>query len=375
MKVIQLVNGRDTGGAMTHILALLKGFSSSVQVVLVTLNEGPVTLTGREMGLEVHCLDGSLFSQYFQLSKIIRNSKDLALVHTHGSRANLLAGLFSFRRTVPIVTSIHSDYMLDYDETLLRRLVFKPMSQWALKLTSYQIAISEGIKTLLISRGFKAENMYSVYNGLDFSKYEPTMSQEQFMADYKVPYFEGVCYVGIVTRFHPVKGLDVFIKAAAQICEVDPSIIFLIAGSGEAKAKGYYQQLVDATGQSARIIMLGFIRPISNMIQLLDVNVLTSHSETFPYALLEGGYFGVPAISSRVGGVAELITHNETGLLFEDSNVDQLVEQINRLSKDAELRERLGKALQIRVKSEHTHVKMADAYQGIYTHIIGRWKK
>ncbi len=375
MKVLQIVNGRDTGGAMTHILALLKGFDSAVQVVVVTLNEGPVTLAGRELGMEVHSLEGKIGSQLVELSRIVHESKGIQLIHTHGSRANLLGGLYGLKHSVPIVASVHSDYMLDYDETVIRRMIFKPMSKFALKSTTYQITISEGIKSLLISRGFKADRLYAVYNGIDFSCYESTMSKQQFIKEHQIPQFDGVRYIGIVTRFHPVKGLDIFIKAAERLCARNDKVIFLIAGSGEAKARAYYQQLVDNTKCRDRIKMLGFVRPITNMLQLLDINVLTSHSETFPYALLEGGYLGVAAVSSRVGGVSELITEGQTGLLFEDSHVDQLVGCMETLLTDEELRVRLGQALEARVCSEHTHIKMAEAYQKIYTHIIGRWKK
>lgn len=375
MKVIQLVNGPDTGGAMTHILSLLNGFGSSIEIVLVSLNEGPITRAARELGLEVYSLDGNLLSQYVYFSLLMKKLNNVDLIHTHGSRANLVGGLFGRVHHHPVASSVHSDYQLDYDETLLRRMVFKPLSAVALRLTTYQITISQGIKQLLMQRGFKESRLYHVYNGLDFSTYVPTLSKQDFMDSFNIPQGDNLKYVGILTRYHPVKGLDVFIDGAAKVCEERNDVVFLIAGGGDQKAKRHYQQLIDATGYSSRILMLGFIKPVCNMLQVLHINALTSHSETFPYALLEGGYYGIPAISSKVGGVSELIIHNETGLLFSDGDTEGFKQSVVSLLEDEGKRSYLGQALQNRIITEHTHVKMADAYKEIYTHIIGRWKR
>lgn len=375
MKVVQLVNGPDTGGAMTHILSLLNGFGTSIEIVMVSLNEGPITKAAREMGLEVYSLNGNLLNQYVYFSLLMKKIKDVDLIHTHGSRANLVGGLFGRVHHRPVATSVHSDYQLDYDETLLRRMVFKPLSALALRLTTYQITISQGIKQLLVQRGFKADKLYHIYNGLDFSTYVPTLSKQDFLDSFNIPQAENLRYVGILSRYHPVKGLDVFIDGAARVCKEREDAVFLIAGGGDQKLKRHYQQMIEASGFSNRILMLGFIKPVSNMLQILHINTLTSHSETFPYALLEGGYFGIPAISSKVGGVSELITHDETGLLFADGDGEGFKQSVVSLLQDAEKRNQLGQALQNRIITEHSHIKMAQAYKEIYTHIIGRWKR
>lgn len=373
MRIVHLVNGRDTGGAMTHLLALFKGLSDKLDLTLVALNDGPVAEQAKRMGIDVRVLDGQMPHQFIALWQLFKTLDHPLLLHAHGSRANLIGGLYGRLKRFPVVSTVHSDYALDYDETWLRRLVFMPLSFVALKLTRYQISISKGIQKLLLQRGFPAENTFTVYNGLDFTGYAPTMDKAAFIEKYQIPHTGTERYVGIVTRFHPVKGLEVFIAAAIALCKDIPDVVFLIAGGGEPKYNEQYSQQIMASGFEDRIKLLGFVKPISDFYQVIDINVLTSHSENAPYALLEGGYFGIPAISSRVGGVPELITDGENGLLFADSEVPELVAHLKTLLGDVALRAAYGQALQARIQAEHTHEKMAETHMAIYMQILGRW--
>ena len=87
---------------------------------------------------------------------------------------------------------------------------------------------------------------------------------------------------------------------------------------------------------------------------MLDINVLTSLSETFPYALTEGAREHVCAVSSRVGGVPTLIRDGETGLLFEAGDHDALAAHLSALAESPAERERLGEAIYRKTKTEYS---------------------
>ena len=104
----------------------------------------------------------------------------------------------------------------------------------------------------------------------------------------------------------------------------------------------------------------------------VDINVLSSVSETFPYSLLEGAYQHCPAIASRVGGIPTLIQHGETGFLFEKGDVDSFAEYIYQLSVDETLRRTLAENLFQKAKNEFSLDRMKEVQEEAYRTILRR---
>lgn len=115
----------------------------------------------------------------------------------------------------------------------------------------------------------------------------------------------------------------------------------MIAGIGEDEKE--LKALARELEISHRVEFVGWVDDIKGFFSKVDINVLASLSETFPYSLLEGAYEHCPAIASRVGGIPALINHGENGFLFEAGDVETFGEYIYRLSVDEELRRKLAK--------------------------------
>jgi glycosyltransferase involved in cell wall biosynthesis len=373
MKILHLISGGDEGGAKTHVITLLKELSNHIDVTLVCLIEGNFAKEARKQGINVVIIEQDKRYDLNILNSIIDILKDdYDILHCHGARANFLGMLIKKRYYIPTVSTIHSDYKLDFDNSLYKKMVYTPLNYFSLKRFEYFIAITEQFKNMLVKRGFKNEKIYVSYNGISITERKQSLSRNEFLGKYNMEYEENNTYVGIVTRLHPVKGIPVFLKAAAKVLTTNDNVKFLIAGNGEKKYTDKYKQFVSDNGLEKNIIFLGFVRDIHNFYNNIDINVLTSHSESFPYALLEGGLSKKPTICSAVGGIPEMITHEETGMLFEDNKYKELAKYIEELVNDQQKRIELGEALFDRIKNNFSDKNMAKMHMQIYKHILAK---
>lgn len=124
---------------------------------------------------------------------------------------------------------------------------------------------------------------------------------------------EGDVVAGIAARLHPVKDLPLLLRGFALAAAEVPQLKLVIAGSGpEEKA---LRRLAAELGLTGRVFFPGWVDDMEGFYASVDINVLTSRSETFPYAITDGARYARPVAATRVGGIPELIRHGETGLL------------------------------------------------------------
>ncbi|MBO4992616.1 MAG: polysaccharide pyruvyl transferase CsaB [Firmicutes bacterium] len=362
MNIMLLVAGGDIGGGKTHILSLAKRLSTTNDVVVFSFRSGVLTDEAQEMGLNV------IISQNgWRAGKDIRNLLTAIdefrpdVVHCHGAKANMFGALLKLYRDVPVVTTVHSDPKLDYMGAPHKQYTYGLINELALKCMDFYMAVADRMELTLIQRGMDPQSIFTIYNGLDFSdaKTEP-----------RPPKPEGDLVVGIAARLTPVKDIGTLVRAFAKAYQRNPRLFLSIAGNGEDEAM--LRQLAKDLGVEHRVRFEGWIGNIREYFSGVDINVLSSVSETFPYSLLEGAYEHCPAIASRVGGIPTLIQHGETGFLFEPGDVDSFAEYIYQLSVDEELRRTLAENLFRKAKTEFSLDRMKEMQEEAYRTILRR---
>ena len=114
MKLIHLISGGDVGGAKTHVLSLLQGLNRTEDVHLICFMEGPFAEEARCLGIPTTVIEGSNpMAVRKRILAIIRHD-DCQLLHCHGARANMIGALVQRQARIPVISTIHSDYRLDY---------------------------------------------------------------------------------------------------------------------------------------------------------------------------------------------------------------------------------------------------------------------
>ena len=369
MKVIHLISGGDTGGAKTHVHSLLHGLSKSVDVTLVCFRDGPFAEEAAALGVDTRVFPGRFFAALGEVEKLIR-SEGFELIHSHGSRGNLAGVLLARRTHLPIVSTVHSDWKLDYLGRPLAAATYGRLNAWALRHIKYHVGVSDAMRALLIERGFRRNDTFSIYNGIDFSRAIPDTDRAAFYKRVGADIAPGDVVVGAAARLDPVKDLATLVRAVAKARETCPNVKLILAGEGAERP--HLTELAAGLGMSGALTLCGWLDDMDEFYGSIDINALTSISETFPYAITEGAAHRLPTVSTRVGGIPQLIRDGETGYLAEVGDFEALGARIAELAMSADRRRALGEALFERASRDFSIDATCREQVAVYEQILER---
>lgn len=207
-------------------------------------------------------------------------------------------------------------------------------------------------------------------NGIDTGCFVPASSND-VMLSIRAGARHVVAILGHVSE---VKGYPAFVEAAALVARAHPDCRFVAVG-GETVQPGftkYLQDRVRELGLGDRFAFLGFRTDVERVLAAVDVVVLPSLSEGFPLAILEAMACGKPVIATSVGGVPEAVADGETGLLVPPGQVGDLAQAIDRLLRNPDLCQRLGRAARDRVQRCFSVELFAARVQTLYDELLVR---
>lgn len=370
MKIIHMISGGDVGGAKTHVLSLLAGLNRTETVHLICFMEGSFAAEARQLGIPTTVIeDSNLGRTRKRILAMIRHD-GYQVIHCHGARANLMGMLVRKRAGVPVISTVHSDYRLDYLGRHLAALTYGNINRIALRRFDAWIGVSAGMTKLLISRNFDPQRIFTLYNGVDFSSDRPVQPRDAYLQSIGLQHDENSVIFGIAARISPVKDMTTLIRAFAAAARQCPNIRLAIAGEGEQEAE--IRSLAAELCPPGTVCFAGWVQDIDSFYHALDVNLLTSLSETFPYALTEGARMRCATIASEVGGVPYLIDDGTNGLLFPAQDADKLTQHMVFLAQHPEQRRAMGEALYQKAKRDFSLDAMLARQKSIYETIIRR---
>jgi polysaccharide pyruvyl transferase CsaB len=371
MNVIHLISGGDSGGAKTHVLSLLQNLNKTITAQLVCFRDGPFADEARALGIPtVICGGNNVLRIRRQLTELIR-AGGYQVIHCHGARANLIGAMLRRTTGLPVVTTVHSDYKLDYLGRPFSHLTFGTLNAIALRQLDYRIGVSDAMVNLLIQRGFPPDRFFAIYNGIDFTPAPDQGDRLAYLRGLGADVDEDSVVVGIAARLNPVKDMTTLIRGFAAGYAQCPRLRLVIAGDGEERDK--LTALARELGVERQVCFAGWISGgMDRFYAALDINALTSLSETFPYALTEGARFHLATVSTAVGGIPYLIETGANGYLFQPGDWKALGEHLAALGKDDGLRRALGQRLYEKASTQFSIQKTVDTQLQIYEDVIRR---
>ena len=268
MKVIHLISGGDTGGAKTHVHSLLQGLGRHIQADMVCFTDGPFTQEARDLGIHVDVMASRdpLAALKPLREKIAREGYDI--IHCHGARGNLMGALLRRSTGLPVVTTVHSDPKLDYMGRPLSALTYGTLNAWALRRIPYHIGVSDAMSELLISRGFDPQQMFAIYNGIDFTPRTPRLDRRGFLDSLGLDWPDDVVIAGIAARLNPVKDMGTLLRGFAAAHAQQPKLRLIIAGEGPDEAM--LRQLAGELGVSDQVCFAGWLSDTDSFYNALD---------------------------------------------------------------------------------------------------------
>lgn len=375
MKIMHIISGGDKGGAKTHMFSLLDELCKIADVTVVCLMKGVFYEEILERDVRTVLVEQKTrldFSVCKKISKMIKK-EGFDIVNAHGARANFIAMFLNQKKLgIPVVTTVHSDPLLDFD-TITKKLFFTNLNIMALKKLKYKIAVTDSLHHMLIERGYSPNYIRTVRNGMDFETPEPHCTKEEFAARFNIPYDPEKVYFGIAARLVHVKGVDVFIRIAAETLKHTDAARFVIIGEGEDEPM--LKDLAKELGVEDKIYFLGFVKEVYDFLNFVDVNMLTSLSEGFPYSILEGAKAKKATVASAVGGIPLLIRDGENGYLFESGDAKGCAEKLLDLIEHREKLAEMGELIYNDARADFSNVALARNYYSSYESFIKKFNR
>lgn len=370
MKVLHIIGGGDVGGAKTHVLSLVAQLVKKLDdVVLVALRDGEFAEDARAMGIPVEVVHGGgLVRELGRIAKIAREHGS-ELIHAHGAKANLYGAFLRQKTRIPVVTTVHSDYRLDYLGNPIKQHTNGLINTVALRFLSAHIGVTDNFADMLISRGFDPYHVHVIYNGLDFDQpCVPQKPRAEYLREIGLETEDGDVICSVAARFHPVKDLGTILRAVAKIKDTCPKLKLVLGGDGEEAAN--LKQLAKDLGISERVVFAGWVKDMDSFLNATDINLLSSLSESFPYSVLEAVRAKCTMVTSAVGGMPVLIDHGTNGMLFEPRDVDALASHLQYLYENPDIRLEMAEKLLEKARREYSLENMVRVQCEIYENVL-----
>jgi glycosyltransferase involved in cell wall biosynthesis len=375
IRVLHLITDLDVHGAETVLSNLVKGSDANGfchEVVSMT-NVGPIGQHLILAGFKVSALRMRRGVPspvaLFRLGKIISRYKPQVL-HCWMYHANLL-GLFVGKLTgVPhILWGIRSANVELSNYGRLTRWVIWLGARFS-RLPAAITLNSEAGRRLHQMWGYDMARIALIPNGFDIELFKPDPAA-RLSVRAELGIAENTVLIGLIARFHPVKGHAMFFKAAGLLSRSAPGVHFILSGDEVSPNNSTLVRMIRENQLDGKVHLLGSRLDIARVMAALDVACLTSESEAFPNVVAEAMACGVPCVATDVGDSASIICG--TGRVVPPQDPGALAEAISEfIAMDASVREQLGRNGRNRVATAFALTSMVRSYELLYESMAAR---
>ncbi len=187
------------------------------------------------------------------------------------------------------------------------------------------------------------DKIHVIYNGVDVDKFRPNNMKAHLRRELGFEQKEKV--ILFVGRLYQRKGLDTLLESVPKVIQRVKDAKFIISGEGFKQIKEKLLRLTKKLDIERYVSFAGYFPDdkLPDLYAASDIFVLPALYENFPFAILEAQATGLPVVSTIVGGIPEIISNKENGLLVEPSNREQITQALLFLLENQEFAERLGR--------------------------------
>ncbi len=298
--------------------------------------------------------------------KMAEVSRDhgLDILHVHYAVPHATAAILARSMLPPgqqpkLVTTLHGT-----DTTLLGRDAdYRPAIEHALELSDAVTTVSAFLKA-------ETEQLFNITRPIEvihnfFEPAPPKRSPKELKRDLGLT-DETVLFHA--SNLRTPKRIDLLLETIARIQSPEPFKLVLLAGDSFAS----FAADVRALGIEDRLLVLERVRDIEDYLQISDLGLFTSESESFCLSILEAMCFAAPSVARRVGGIPEVVEHGVSGLLVDGESADELARAVESLLNDPARRLEMGKAAQARARQKFSAEAIVPRYEALYRRTLER---
>ncbi len=391
-KVLRIINRFNIGGPTFNAAYLSKYLPSNYETLLIggekedheessmhVLHElGLQPLIIPEMRRSINPLND--YFVYRKLKNIIEEFKPDS-VHTHAAKAGTIGRLAAYNAKVPVILHTFHGHVFHSYFNKAKTSVFKNIERNLAAKSTKIIAISERQKYELgtIHRICAPEKIEVVPLGFDLSRFQENYEakRKSFRAQYNIA--DDEIAVGIIGRIVPIKNHEMFIRAwKSASVKTSKKIRAFVIGDGEDRTK--VENLAKELGISVcsqnfeksecSLTFTSWIKEIDFVNAGLDIVALCSLNEGTPVSLIEAQAANNPVLSTKVGGVENIVIEGKTGLLCEVGDLEKYSAKLLELLENDELRTKMQQAGWESVKEKFHYTRLVKDIDKLYSSLL-----
>lgn len=371
LHVTHAVLSLDVGGLERVVLALVREGRRRGQRVSVVCVEKPGALADEAVtaGAEVASLSKppGRRAEYIGRAGVELDRLKPDVIHTHQIGAAWYVGPAAADRRIPVLHTEHGNPFAragGWVARLKSRLFYRRTSKWVGRFC----CVSAEIAAAVTRWGTVRRRLVEVVpNGIDTTVADGLPSSTDARNAIGLP--PDAVVVGTVGRLNEVKRQDRLLRAAAELRPWFPTLRVVIVGDGPERSG--LEKMAGELGLADVTTFAGFQPRPELYLRAMDVFALTSRSEGFPVSILEAWAVGVPVVSTAVGGIPDVVTDDDTGLLVAPDDAAGLTAALARLLADCELHAKLVRRGAETVARAYSLSGVADGYERAYRELIG----
>lgn len=373
MNVCHIITKLELGGAQLstfHILSRLP--KDQHKVSLITSSHGILKGDFRSLkGVKCHFLPflhrpiNPLFDliAFFQIYFICRCER-YSVVHTHSSKAGILGRWAAWLAGVPVIVhTVHGWSFNDFQKPLFRKL-FIFLEKATARFTTKIICVSrKDIETSLKHEIAQEEKFEFIKYGIPLSRFRKS-SGDMTAKRRALGISNDGPVVGMISCLKPQKSPLDYIKAAVRINQERPDLNFLLVGDGTLRRA--CQDFLAKSSLNGRFIFVGWRRDVSDILDVMDVAVLTSKWEGMPISLIEALSKGCPVVATGVGGTPELVKNRVTGYITRPGAYEEIAEKVLEIFEGTQTLSKMKREAARSIDDSFDVTKMVANVQNLY---------
>ena len=372
MRILHVTLSYSPGGRREAVRTLAAGLrETGVRSHLACLDE-----FGSDAAVRSECFDDGIelrrrrLFDWRAIRRLRRYCREHAidLVHTHDAASQFTAALALPGLRIPLIMTFHRT--LGFESAGRIDRIRNAIA--CLRSAAVVTASSERREHYILNNRVSAGKVVCIPLGIDAARFRPDPRRRDEQRA-RLGVGTDMLLVGAAGHFNEVKGIDLAIRAFQRCLELHPHLqtLLVVLGGGDAQRELLMRSLI-APAFEARVQLAGFQPHPEQWFPAFDVFLHGARMEAFGLVLVEAMACGVPVVAPRVGGIPDVVSHGETGLLVDRPDVEELAAALASLLGSKERRATLGAAGPPSVRMKHTRQGYAAAHLALYERLLAR---
>ncbi len=393
-RILRILNRFNLGGPTYNAAYLTKYLSKDFETLLVGGANGDSEKSSKyivnQLGIEPHVIPSMRreispaddYRAYKEIKDIIKAFKP-DIVHTHASKAGALGRLAAIHQDVPVIIHTFHGHVFESYFGPLKTSFYQKVERYFARHSNRIIAISDNQKNDLTKK-YKIcpeEKVSVVPLGFDLSRFRENKEEKRalFRQNYKIK--DDEIAIGIIGRLVPIKNHSMFLDALKIIQnKTSKKIRAFIVGDGESreiikqKAINLGIDFVNGLGEyhPATLTFTSWLTEMDYVNAGLDIVALTSLNEGTPVSLIEAQAAGKPVVTTRVGGIEDVVIPNQTALLAEKDNITDFAQKLLYLIENDDLRISFGHKGWSQVGEKYHYSRLVRDMEVLYDKLLDK---